>query len=55
MRDLDRALQRLPAEQREVMLLWVDKDFGYAISSAAGKPETLRIAEAVYRQMETRR
>ncbi|MCZ2496340.1 anti-sigma factor [Xylophilus sp. Kf1] len=27
---------------------WVDRDFGYALSSSVGKPEMLRIAEVVY-------
>jgi anti-sigma factor RsiW len=34
---------------------WVDKDFGYAISSGDSKPEMLRVAEAVYSQLEARK
>ena len=34
---------------------WVDKDFGYAISSGDGKQEMLRVAEAVYSQLEARK
>ncbi|QHI97226.1 anti-sigma factor [Xylophilus rhododendri] len=34
---------------------WVDKDFGYAISSSDSRPEMLRVAEAVYRQLDTGR
>lgn len=34
---------------------WVDKDFGYAISSGDGKQEMLRVAEAVYSQLQARK
>jgi anti-sigma factor RsiW len=34
---------------------WVDRDFGYALSSGAGRPELLRVAEAVHRQLEDRK
>ena len=34
---------------------WVDKDFGYAISSGDSKQEMLRVAEAVYSQLEARK
>lgn len=33
---------------------WVDKDFGYAISSGESRQEMLRVAEAVYQQLEAR-
>jgi len=33
---------------------WVDKDFGYAISSGDSRQELLRVAESVHRQLETR-
>ncbi|MEH3085521.1 MAG: anti-sigma factor [Xylophilus ampelinus] len=33
---------------------WVDPDFGYALSSAVGRRELLRAAEAVHRQLERR-
>jgi anti-sigma factor RsiW len=31
---------------------WVDQDFGYALSAYAGKEELLRVAQAVYAQLE---
>lgn len=34
---------------------WVDKDFGYALSSGGDRQQMLRVAEAVYRQLEARR
>ena len=34
---------------------WVDKEFGYAISSGDSKSEMLRVAEAVYSQLEVRK
>lgn len=34
---------------------WVDKDMGYAISSSAGRQEMLRVAEAVYGQLNQKR
>lgn len=34
---------------------WVDQNFGYALSSAASRPEMLHVAEAVYQQLEGRR
>ncbi|MEC5212026.1 anti-sigma factor RsiW [Polaromonas sp. CG_9.5] len=34
---------------------WVDKDFGYALSSNASRSEMLRVAEAVYRQLESKK
>lgn len=33
---------------------WVDKDFGYAISSGDSRQELLRVAESVHRQLEPR-
>lgn len=32
---------------------WVDKDFGYALSSSASRPEMLRVAKAVYQQLDS--
>jgi anti-sigma factor RsiW len=34
---------------------WVDRDFGYALSSVADRQEMLRVAEAVHRQLDARR
>ena len=34
---------------------WVDKDMGYALSSSAGRQEMLRVAEAVYGQLNKAR
>lgn len=34
---------------------WVDKDMGYALSSSAGRQEMLRVAEAVYSQLDKAR
>lgn len=33
---------------------WVDKEFGYAISSGDSRQELLRVAESVHRQLEAR-
>lgn len=33
---------------------WVDKEFGYAISSGDSRQELLRVAESVHRQLEVR-
>jgi anti-sigma factor RsiW len=33
---------------------WVDKDFGYAISAGADRQALLKVAEAVYKQLEPR-
>jgi len=34
---------------------WVDRNFGYALSSEGDKADMLRVAETVYRQLESRR
>ncbi|WPB57636.1 anti-sigma factor [Xylophilus sp. GOD-11R] len=34
---------------------WVDKDFGYAVSAGGSRQDMLRVAEAVYAQLEARK
>lgn len=42
---------RYAEEGKLGVFYWVDRDFGYALSGELPKPELLRVAESVYRQL----